>query len=118
MFEFQEKRKHPRIRASVPLRYKELGGKSYLSKGALTKDLSEGGVRFNSDKFISLACHLVVEMSFPSIAQPVKTISKIAWIRKLPAGDSYEVGNQFLAMSSEDERALSLYTDRMLDKKV
>ena len=64
---FQEKRKHPRLGTSVPLRYKELNGKTYLAKGTLSKDISVGGIRFQSNKFIALACHLVVEMNLPSM---------------------------------------------------
>ncbi len=113
MQDFEERRKHPRISVSIPLRYKELRGRSYLSKGTVSKNLSEGGVRFRTDRFVSLACHLVVEMSLPTIARPIKAISKVAWIKKLPAGDDFEIGNQFLALSNEDEAALSAYTQKL-----
>lgn len=116
MAEFTEKRKYRRVDIAIPLRYKELRGNSYLSKGTLTKNISEGGVRFRTHKFLSLACHLVVEMSLPSIAKPVKSIAKVAWIKKLPAGDDYEVGNQFLAMSNEDESVLSEYMKNLLNE--
>jgi c-di-GMP-binding flagellar brake protein YcgR len=109
MQSFVEKRKHGRIGLSVPLRYQELRGNTYLSKGTLTKDLSEGGVRFNTDAFIPLSAHLVVEMSLPRTMKAVKTIAKVAWIRKLPHGDNYEVGNHFLAMSGEDESVVACF---------
>lgn len=112
MADFIEKRKFHRITASLPLRYKELRGKTYLSKGTLTRDLSEGGVRFHTDKFVSLACHLVLEIKLPSIGKPMRTISKIAWIKKLPAGDRYEVGNQFLAMTDEDASLIASYAEK------
>ena len=106
---FKEKRKFRRVDVSVPLRYKELHGKSYLAKGTLTKNLSEGGVRFRTDRFVGLACHLMLEMNMPSIVKSIKAISKIAWIKKLPAGENYEVGSQFLAMTNEDEAVVSHY---------
>ena len=108
---FKERRKYPRVSLPIPLRYKELNGKTYLAKGTLSKDVSAGGVRFHSDKFITLACHLVVEMNFPSMEKPIKAISKIAWIKKARFGDSYELGNQFLAMTNEDEAAMSKFME-------
>ena len=95
MLDFSEKRKHPRIDIRIPLRYKELRATSPVSKGALTKNLSAGGVRFHSDKFISLSCRMILEINLPFISKPLRAISKVAWIKKLPAGDDYEIGNQF-----------------------
>ena len=108
---FKERRKYPRASLSIPLRYKELNGKTYLAKGTLSKDVSAGGVRFHSDKFIALACHLVVEMNFPSITKPIKAISKIAWIKKARFGDNYELGNHFLAMTNEDEATITKFME-------
>jgi len=105
-----EKRKSPRIKAAVPLQYKELHGNTYLAKGALTKDLSEGGVRFITDRFIGLACHLMLEMQLPSMAKSIKAISKPSWVRKTRHGTTYEIGSQFLALTSKDAARLSDFT--------
>jgi len=75
-------------------------------RGTVSKNLSEGGMRFRSDRFISLACRLVVELNVPELNEPLRAVSKIAWIRKLPAGDDYEVGNQFLEMSRRDREII------------
>jgi c-di-GMP-binding flagellar brake protein YcgR len=56
-----------------------------------------------SKKFISLACRLVVEISLPTLTKPIKAISKIAWIKKVPVTDEYLLGNQFLEMTKEDK---------------
>ena len=99
---FREKRRFPRIESRFPLKYKDLKLTGDEFRGTVTKNVSEGGVRFRSDRFISLACRLVVELNVPGLAKPVRAISKITWIKKLPAGDDYEVGNQFLEISRED----------------
>lgn len=112
MRKFNEKRKHPRINVSIPLQYKELRGNSYLSKGTLTKNISESGIKFISDSFISLAHRLIVEINLPSNPKPVKAISRVVWIKKLDAGNNYEVGNQFLAMTREDEAIISDYAKK------
>jgi len=109
-----EKRKDPRINIAIPLRYKEMYGKSYLAKGALTKDISNGGVRFNCDKFISLAQRLILEIALPSASQPVRVISKVVWIKKLNTGNAYEIGNHFIAATSKDETTISSYLEKAL----
>ncbi|MCK4463353.1 MAG: PilZ domain-containing protein [Candidatus Omnitrophica bacterium] len=108
MLNFSEKRKQPRIDVRIPLTYKELRATSTVSKGALTKNLSVGGVKFHSDGFISLSCRMILEINLPLISKPLRAISKVAWIRKLPAGEDYEIGNQFLDMKKEDR---SMITD-------
>ena len=109
MAHFIEKRRYLRVDTALPMRYNELHGKSYSARGTTTKNVSEGGVRFHSDRFFSLACHLVVEINIPSLFKPIRTISKVAWIKKLPSGTEFEIGGQFLAMTNEDEQALSAY---------
>jgi hypothetical protein len=51
---------------------------------------------------------MILEINLPLITKPLRAISKVAWIRKLPAGEDYEIGNQFLDMKKEDR---SLITD-------
>ena len=103
MSAFEEKRRFPRIPSRFPLKYKDMRKKDEEFRGTVSKNLSEGGVRFRSDRFISLACRLVVELNLPELTKPIRAVSKITWIKKLPAGDDYEVGNQFLEISKEDK---------------
>lgn len=108
----QEKRRYKRVESNLPLQYKNLRKSFDLPVGSLTKNLSEGGVSFKSNEFISLACRLVVEISIPSVPKPIKAISKVAWIRKLPAGDQYELGNQFLDMAKEDKQHIINFVNK------
>ena len=109
-----EKRKHSRIKVSIPLTYKELRTSEPNSRGALTGNLGEGGVKFSTDKFISLSCRMVVEISLPSIPKPMRAISKVAWIKKDPSGDNYEIGNQFLDMTKDDRSTLAEFVKNTL----
>jgi len=80
----------------------------------MTRNLSEGGVCFKSNEFISLACRLVVEISLPNMTKPVKAISKIAWIRKVPSTDQYELGNQFLEITKEDKANIMNFVNQAI----
>lgn len=107
MFEvMKERRKHSRKVLRMPVQYKSLKTLADSSKGALTKDLSEGGMRFVGNDFISLSNRLVLTLILPAPFRSIKAISKVAWIKKVPMGDQYEIGNQFLNLSAEDKKQL------------
>jgi len=106
MSTMDEKRRSTRIKSGFPLKYKDLKDDNAESRGTVSKNISEGGIRFRSDRFISLACRLVVELNLPRTEKPIKAVSKIAWIKKLPTGDDYEVGNQFLEIARADKEII------------
>ena len=107
-----ERRRWQRVDSNLPVRYKNLKT-STVPMGTLTKDISEGGIRFKTNEFISLACRLVVEITLPTVPRPIKAISKVAWIRKMSSGDQYELGNQFLEISKEDRSVITDYVNRL-----
>ena len=98
-----EKRRFKRIAAELPLHYKNLRKVGDSPVGSIAKNISEGGVCFKTNEFISLACRMVVEITVPKITRPVKAITKVAWIRLVPNTEQYELGNQFLDMTKEDK---------------
>lgn len=107
-----EKRRFQRIDSNLPLRYKNIKTAT-VPMGSLTKDISEGGIRFHTNEFISLACRLVVEITLPTAQRPIKAISKVAWIRKMSSGEQYELGNQFLEISKDDRSLITDYVNRL-----
>ncbi len=110
---FEEKRKTPRFNLEVPVEYKQLRGSPELRKGSLTKDLCMGGTRFITDEFLPYTARLVLDITLPLPQRSISAVAKISWIKRLPAGDRYEVGNQFLEISKEDKNRLSAYLDNL-----
>ena len=107
MFEvMKERRKYTRKTLRLPVQYKSLKQLSDTSRGALTKDVGEGGMRFVANEFLTLSNRLVLTIMLPAPYRSIKAISKVAWIRKVPLGDQYEIGNQFLNLSEEDRKYL------------
>jgi c-di-GMP-binding flagellar brake protein YcgR len=104
--EIVNKRKYARVDSSLPVQYKNIKTMGELPLGSSSRNVSEGGVCFKSNRFISLACRLVLEITLPTISRPVKAITKVAWIRKVPDTNQYELGNQFLEMTKEDRAHL------------
>ena len=114
MTESAEKRKTPRVKTHIPVRFRKLrDGDGNDGDSSITKNLSQGGIRFRTNEFISMACRLIVELDVPMFTKPIKAISKVAWIKKAAAGDDYEVGNQFLEMSKKDKELISEYVNSL-----
>jgi c-di-GMP-binding flagellar brake protein YcgR len=107
-----ERRRWPRFSVKVPVQYKNIKTLQDPYAGALTKDMGEGGIRFVGNEFLSLANRIVMTIVLPAPARPIKIISKVAWIRKVPMGDQYEIGSQFLSMSEEDKRELKDFLEK------
>ena len=105
----KEKRSCPRINARLPLQFKDIQRPIEVYAGSLTKDISEGGVRFTSSEFLSIFTRLLLEVSVPSFSRPIKAISKVAWIQKMPRSTQYDVGLQFMDMTEEDKKHLSSF---------
>ena len=98
----EDKRRYKRVGTSLALEYRDLKKVSELPNGSLLKNISEGGVSFSSREFMSLACRLILNITLPGNPKPIKAISKVAWIKRMPVGDQYELGNQFLEIAKED----------------
>jgi len=112
-----EQRRHERVETHIPIRYYKLrDGASVQGTGSISKNISQGGIRFRTGEFVSMACRLILELDIPVLPKPVKAISKVAWIRKTDSGKEYELGNQFLEMSRKDTKLVAEYIDSFTPK--
>ncbi len=109
----KEQRKDKRVETHIPVRFRVLGGGDGTT-GSVSKNLSQGGVRFRTREFVPMACRLVVELDMPMAARSVKAISKVAWISRAPSGEGYEVGNRFLEISKKDKEFISENVDSFI----
>ncbi len=111
--EMPERRRWIRTESAVPLQYKKLKELSEGSIGAITQNVSEGGVRFMANEFLPLASRLVVQLFLPAQPKPIKAIAKVAWIKKASSGDQYVIGNQFLDVGKDDKGQLANYIKKL-----
>ena len=109
-----EKRRSERVFSRIPLQYRKMKGAGEEILQTRIKDISDGGLKFMTNEFLSLACRLIVEISMPTTPRHIKAISKIAWIRKVDDGHNYEIGTQFLDMAREDKKEIELYIKSLL----
>jgi len=108
----KERRRFPRINARLPIQFKDIQRPIETYTGTLTKDVSESGARFISSDFLSIFTRLLLEVTVPAFSRPVKAISKVAWIQKIPRSNQYSVGVQFMDMTEEDKKHLSSFISK------
>lgn len=107
MSETKENRKHQRAKVMLPMTYKKSKGDDHPVRFCVATDISEGGIRFNTSEFVPLACHMVLEINVNQLDKPVKCVSKVTWIKKMPDGSSYEVGNHFSEIRKKDKETIA-----------
>ena len=88
-----ERRRFPRV--ALPTLYRPAG---LLGPRRPARDVSQGGIRVNTDEALSEGTRLEIEMFLPDGSSLTVDV-RVAWIRELAGEDSrYEAGLEFLAM--------------------
>ncbi len=110
-----ERRQSPRVETSIPVRYRVLrDGTEAAGTGSVTCNLGTGGLRFIANEFLSTACRVVLELDIPAMTQPVKAVSKVAWIGANEGDDyHYEVGSQFMEITKKDQERIRTYLNNL-----
>ena len=107
-----EQRRYPRLACHAPVQYRDLGQPQAPYTGALTHDVSAGGLKFHASEWLPVQHRLLVQLALPGVAEPIRTIAQVVWTRKQPHGDHYEVGARFVQMATEDLGAVAAYVER------
>lgn len=107
-----EQRRYPRLACHAPVQYRDLRRPQASYAGALTHDLSAGGLKFHASEWLPVRHRLLIQLTLPGVATPIRTIAQVIWARKHPHGDQYEVGAQFIGMTPEDLGAVAGYVER------
>lgn len=101
-----ERRRWPRVNLNLPIRFREVGEFSHSPLDSETKDISEGGARFQTDKFLPKDSRLVISIDLTD--EPgVKATVKVVWSVRDPHTNMYEIGVEFDTIPSEAKVELS-----------
>lgn len=102
-----ERRKSIRIESSIPVHYK--GEQQFIT--TVSRDIGENGVKFTTNRFIPVFSKLVMDIFLFHNAEPVRILTEVIWVRKLPRLDLYSIGTKFLGLSKEHKRLISHYLE-------
>ena len=109
-----EKRKDPRLREEqkVVIEFYPRG-RTPRPKNvtyALTRDVSEGGVRPLADKYFPVGTLLKITMSMARTKQIVNVVATVKWVTNFQTSDLFEMGIEY--MHEIPESVLSMMKDQ------
>ena len=111
----KEKRKFVRIPENSQIYYKLVSEKNY--QASLTKDISQGGIRFFIHEFIPKNSLLEIKIILGKILFTFEALVKVKWIDKEAHGERYEVGAEFVNILEEAKERLTDYINDILTRK-
>jgi c-di-GMP-binding flagellar brake protein YcgR len=107
-------RKFIRIPESAEISYRLI--KNIKTTGALSKDISKGGLRFFVNEFIPKESILKIKMALKKIPYSFEVMAKIKWIKKRFANESFEIGVEFMEVPRKDLQHLEQYIEDINSK--
>ena len=76
---------------------------------SLTKNISEGGIRFVTRERFESGTYLAVDIHVPDRKSPIRTLTKVVWTKKRPLRSGYDTGVRFIKVDEGDRKDLSYY---------
>lgn len=104
-----ENRVFKRMGCEIIASFKKVDGDNSFSPEETTvRDISEGGIRFRSNRFIPIHDRLSMRLNL-SKTKSIEAVIKPTWIRELPNVEQHELGASFISLSREDKIRLHDY---------
>jgi len=106
-----ENRKFPRAGVSFPVECRPLPKKNYFY--TVSKDLSLGGVKIISNRFLPKNDTLKVSINFINTVLDLK--AKVAWCNQERMSDRYSAGLEFVETSKQSKEKLISFLNRIFN---
>ena len=108
-----ERRRHRRLNFTEPVSFRNVFNPHESFTEAVSRDVSAGGVRLISSKFIPKDSRVVLVLTLPGELRPMRMISRVAWVKEQSyLGESYDYGLEFVEINREDQEVVAGYVER------
>lgn len=107
-----ERRRFPRLACRAAVQVRDLFEPGASPAGGLSGNVSVGGLRFQSERFLPQTRLLLVQLTLPGASAPFRTIVRVVWTAKQLHTERYDVGAEFIEVASQDLRGLADYVER------
>lgn len=101
-----DKRKHLRLHVYHLAKYRSLSDPNGPLITAHIKDIGGGGACLCLEECLPVSTVIQLYINFPQSPQPVKSLAKVAWTRKIGKSNSYESGLQFIEIEEAYRREI------------
>jgi c-di-GMP-binding flagellar brake protein YcgR len=111
----RERRRYVRARCETAIKYRKIGGEAESQyRSAMARDISAGGIRFVTDRFMGVQSSFLMELQLPKLLKTLRCVAKPAWVREVPGMDRFELGSAFAEISADDMQAVEAYVKTAL----
>lgn len=110
-----DNRKFERILGDAEITYRVVAQSQ--AQGTLSKDISEGGIRFFCNEFIPLGSKLRVRVLIRSIPYSFQALAETRWIKEASGGARYEIGVEFTDIPSEAIQKIKALADSQSEEE-
>lgn len=111
----EERRRYTRVPESLQIAYELVSAETI--KEYLTKDISQGGIRFLTHEFIPKGSRLRIRITFPMTLFSFEALVKCMWVREMSYSGDFEVGVEFIDLPPEIMEYLISYIKSSLNIK-
>lgn len=108
----RERRKFIRVPLHAEISYRILPQTKV--KRFLTRDISQGGVRFFVEEFIPKGSYLEITLKLEGVSLVFEACVKVQWISEQTRSERYEVGAEFINIHHEAAAYLMQYIENMV----
>lgn len=110
-----DNRKFERILGDAEISYRVVAHNQ--TQGTLSKDISEGGIRFFCNDFIPLGTKLRLRVLIRAIPYSFQALGETRWIKEASGGTRYEIGVEFTDIPNEAIQRLKALADSQPDEE-
>ena len=107
----EEKRRFPRVGISFPTECDFVDKNGYFY--TVTRDLSAGGIRITSDKFIPKGS--ILKLNINLINKVIPAEGEVVWTREEKYSEKYILGLKFLQMEEKSRKVLNDFLDYIIN---
>lgn len=108
----QERRRYIRIPEGSQISYEVVPNQK--TRSYVTKDISQGGIRFFVHEFISKNSILRIKLTLRDKTVCFEAMVKLVWIREVPLSERYEIGVEFINLPGKAAEYLIGYIESSL----
>ena len=112
MSNVQERRRFARIPENLPISYEVLP--EIRTEEALTKDISQEGIRFFVNSFIPKFSLVKIKLKLQKVPFNFEALVRVRWIKAEVPNNRYEIGAEFINIPKKAARQLIDYIKNIL----
>ncbi len=107
-----ERRRFKRISDYLPISYRI--PPQAKAEGFLTRDISEGGVKFLMHTFVPKGTVLELQINLKKISYVFEIRAEVRWVCKDPTGERFEAGAEFINLPKDVKERLGAYINEVI----